>query len=448
MREAAFGAGLIATEDAPNLMLALEPEAAVLAAIAECAGVDRLRFEAGRRLMVVDCGGGTVDITVNEVVEAATPGPLALREIAPPSGGPWGATLVDRNFNNLLRDILGDLYKHVHQGTRLELLQQWEDEKRRVTGAPGEEDDRVSVRTNELVSDLHDWAAGSGGGFARSDLEELIAAYNAREELEGERALQLSKAKKLTIPAHLVQRLFHDVIGRIVEHVRGLLGEVGAIDSIMLVGGFAESKVLQRTLKAEFETAETAVVVPARPGKVVVTGAALFALQPRAIQSRIMRWTYAYVGAERFDPDLHDEEWAYEVKGRERVDVLFPLVQKGDTVAVGEVCTRAGLVPVRDDQEVIDFELFRIDQRIVDPRNPGDAHRPRWIVVDSLSHDPFNPEILERDRCGSLTVPIGNLGRPRNDRKVDLVLQFGSTEVTASAVNLAGESQSCAFRYK
>ncbi len=106
MRQAAFSAGLIASEDASNLMLALEPEAAVLASIADCAPSERERFVRGARLMIVDCGGGTVDITVDEIVESASPGPLALCEIHAPSGGPWGATFVDKLFMNV-RSVVG-----------------------------------------------------------------------------------------------------------------------------------------------------------------------------------------------------------------------------------------------------------------------------------------------------------------------------------------------------
>jgi hypothetical protein len=57
MRYAAFAAGLIKKVDDADLMLALEPEAAVLASIADCAPSERARFVKGTRLMIVDCGG-------------------------------------------------------------------------------------------------------------------------------------------------------------------------------------------------------------------------------------------------------------------------------------------------------------------------------------------------------------------------------------------------------
>ena len=59
-------------------------------------------FKAGTRYIVVDCGGGTVDLTVHEMEESGT-----LKELYKASGGAWGATGVDREFENLLVKIFG-----------------------------------------------------------------------------------------------------------------------------------------------------------------------------------------------------------------------------------------------------------------------------------------------------------------------------------------------------
>jgi hypothetical protein len=46
--------------------------------------------------------GGTVDITVHKVNQDGR-----LHEVYPPSGGPWGGTLVDEYIYNFLEDIFG-----------------------------------------------------------------------------------------------------------------------------------------------------------------------------------------------------------------------------------------------------------------------------------------------------------------------------------------------------
>lgn len=53
--------------------------------------------------MVVDCGGGTVDITVHELLDKQG----TLKELQKASGGPYGSMGVDMEFENFLCDIFG-----------------------------------------------------------------------------------------------------------------------------------------------------------------------------------------------------------------------------------------------------------------------------------------------------------------------------------------------------
>lgn len=55
--------------------------------------------------MVVDCGGGTVDITVHELSDRNGNG--TLRELHKATGGPWGSVRVDNEFVKLLEEIFG-----------------------------------------------------------------------------------------------------------------------------------------------------------------------------------------------------------------------------------------------------------------------------------------------------------------------------------------------------
>lgn len=60
-------------------------------------------FMAGSRYVVVDCGGGTVDITVHEVEKETG----TLKELHKASGGMFGSGNVDDAFIKLMVDIFG-----------------------------------------------------------------------------------------------------------------------------------------------------------------------------------------------------------------------------------------------------------------------------------------------------------------------------------------------------
>ena len=95
MRRAAQRAGLIGLDkdDAERLVIVLEPEAAAIHSMKHDKGTNVSTLDQGKCFMVVDCGGGTVDITVHEIVKHEE-----LKELLPPEGGCYGSTYIDRYF--------------------------------------------------------------------------------------------------------------------------------------------------------------------------------------------------------------------------------------------------------------------------------------------------------------------------------------------------------------
>ena len=103
-----FQAGLGSPARPEQLLIALEPEAASVycrklrratATAAEADEGDELSFSASdARYVVVDCGGGTVDITVHEISAGAEGGGGGgqLREVFKATGGPYGSVSESR----------------------------------------------------------------------------------------------------------------------------------------------------------------------------------------------------------------------------------------------------------------------------------------------------------------------------------------------------------------
>ena len=105
MRRAAFEAGLISEESSDRLELVLEPEAACIACEAENSALEN-----GDTFMVLDCGGGTVDITIHRVAQKM-PDPI-LDELRSPSFEPWGSAFIDAEFEAFLERLVArDLFR-------------------------------------------------------------------------------------------------------------------------------------------------------------------------------------------------------------------------------------------------------------------------------------------------------------------------------------------------
>ena len=104
MRRVAFDAGLIDVLDSSRLLLVLEPEGAAMSTLQTAPAAIKTRFKEGEGVLIIDAGGGTMDITVSEFVGTQ---PIRLSEVLPASGGPWGGTAADQRFLDFLYELLG-----------------------------------------------------------------------------------------------------------------------------------------------------------------------------------------------------------------------------------------------------------------------------------------------------------------------------------------------------
>uniref|UniRef100_A0A3B3Z7D8 Heat shock protein 12B n=1 Tax=Periophthalmus magnuspinnatus TaxID=409849 RepID=A0A3B3Z7D8_9GOBI len=108
MREAAVQAGLVTAATEDKLVIALEPEVASIRCKQLCSE-DFIMAEApdkispGTQYIVVDCGGGTIDITVHDVLEGGQ-----LKELHKASGNDKGGRRVDRKFVQCMREFFCD----------------------------------------------------------------------------------------------------------------------------------------------------------------------------------------------------------------------------------------------------------------------------------------------------------------------------------------------------
>jgi molecular chaperone DnaK (HSP70) len=95
MRRAALHAGLVPQLNSPAVLLCLEPEGASIQCREDSESSLRQTLRLGSVVMVLDCGGGTVDITVHKL-QCQPDEQFLCSELLPSSGGcEWGSRYVD-----------------------------------------------------------------------------------------------------------------------------------------------------------------------------------------------------------------------------------------------------------------------------------------------------------------------------------------------------------------
>jgi hypothetical protein len=367
MRRAAFEAGMIPELDSDRLSLALEPEGAIISSAMDAPPDVRAALRVGSRVMVLDCGGGTVDVTVSEILSNDPP---KLREILAPSGGSWGGTNVDAEFRKFVNDVIlsgsgsgssGEgSDRHADAAASAAALDAWESAKCGWDPADPAHD-------KVIVSGLATVCEFVGGP---EELARRVEAYNAARSLAGAGAVVYRpRSFSLVLPTALVRGFFDACVEPICGHMQRLLVESAEkrkpVSFVFLVGGFAESLYLQRSVREALQTEDglaATLMIPAKPVQCVNRGAAVWGLYPSSfISSRVSKMTVAVSLCERYNPAVHDpiphESYLVTNSSGMWVDnVLVPLIQLNDDIPVDFVVGQE-VCPLRDGQNVVNFNV-------------------------------------------------------------------------------------------
>ncbi|XP_062584704.1 uncharacterized protein LOC134246362 isoform X2 [Saccostrea cucullata] len=423
IRQAAYEGGLVSSQCPEQLIIALEPEAASIYCrklkmyqlvpemneerplqSPKFASVEPMNInpacedlKEGSRYMVVDCGGGTVDITVHQVDKGEK-----LTELYRASGGPYGSVGIDLEFEKVLDMIFG---KNLMENYRQKCPAGWVDlmiafESRKRSASPH----KSSPLNVALPFSFIDYCRK----HKLISMEHIVKRY-------GDKDIQWSRLGMLRLTPEAMKRLFLPTINKIKQAVGDVLNARGARDLnyMFLVGGFAESAVLQDEIRKEFGSL-LKVIIPQGVGLTILKGSVLFGLDPTVVHIRKSRVTYGLGVLNTFRPDLHpvekkmvkeDTEWC--------MDVFDKFVLEDQPMALGDVILRS-YKPACRNQKQIQINIYSAE-------NP-DTH---FITEKGVK------------KCGILSLDLEEdsvceLSR----REIQTRMVFGETEIRVSALDV------------
>ncbi len=390
MRECAVGAGL--PNSADRLLIAVEPEVAALFCHYD-SGLPGVGSP-GDRFMVVDAGGGTVDITAYEVTDKG------LTEIGYTSGGSNGSSYVNQDFveqvvagrvgTDALDRILSD-----DPGAFVALHDEWERVKRNF----------ASTRGRPLVIPL------------AHRLYRLLTV-DERKRLAG---MQDGVEDEIVLAPAEAARLFDRTIDPILALVDDQLKRIGrrSVDRILLVGGFAQSRYLQARLRDHLGD-RVPLLVPSKPAWAVLIGAVHFALEPSKIIGRRARFTY---GVEIHQPFEEGDRFDYQIIRWDGVPMCsrrFDIfVSAGEVVEPGYEVSRT-YTPIKHKQDSMTLPLFT-----------STSKSPRY-VTDSASTTHVGEILVEMQ---------STLALHPSEREIEVTMVFGGTEIDVRAKDLRTGSE-------
>ncbi|OWF47860.1 Heat shock 70 kDa protein 12B [Mizuhopecten yessoensis] len=401
MREAVERTGIARNQ----LILALEPEAAsmlcknlpeVLLLYEHC--TDKVdTFRSGAKYMVFDAGGGTIDITVHEVLKGGF-----LKEIYAANGGDWGGTKVDEAFEEFMESIVGKAaFQHFKDNdipSAIDLQRYFEVKKKTFTG------EDIGTKTTLIVpcSLLKSFRKYNRG----KQIADAIEVYHCSTDVEWKRdKVRLSQKKTLT--------LFEQSFKHITEHVCEILSkpEVKDCEAILMVGGYSECSLLQDAIRTI--AGGIRLIVPSDANLAVLKGAVINGHCPDTVSERICKYTYGTDSRKRFKEGVHRKDYRVIDESGEICckNSFSSLVKKGTHINIGTSSFTDTFSVATLGQTGMCFGLYA-----------------------STSVDPLYITDASCQKIGAITLdmPDTSLGLDRGAR---VTMYFGGSEVELKAVD-------------
>ncbi|XP_011409828.1 PREDICTED: heat shock 70 kDa protein 12A-like [Amphimedon queenslandica] len=414
-----------------KLSLVPEPEAAALycqamnsSHVAKYCDKPSEELCAPEQYIVLDIGGGTVDITAQERNKET--GEIAV--ILAPQGNDCGGMVVNKEFGRILQKLLGE--NETNEFFNLETSFQ------RLLYS---DDGTLKALINYGLFNDFEMQKEIFGRSSNDDAELVVKIPHKITQQYGMEYI-MKNLKKLNDPAidieedsiyikySRVHNLFAPAIKGILDSTQRALLELSKnkassqFKTIYLVGGFGGCKYVYEKVKSfiakEFPSMNYILIVPDNHRLAVVHGAVLYKKAPK-INSRCLNRTYGLAVSVRYNSKTHGKEhFKYNEDGIPICeDAFLTFLQKGTPVSSNEVAVDE-VLPDIDIDRVISIPFYASEEPsleyLTDRPSPG-VIMPMAEKVGELKFELPKGDILHKDQ-----------------RRFQVVLDFSSVEIDAT----------------
>ena len=397
-----------------KLSLALEPECASI----YCQSMsDTAAYCPAQRpyqsncYLVVDIGGGTVDISAHRVSSIPD---RHIQVVHPPTGNDCGGSKVNKEFEKFLEKLVDD-----------------EGFSRYLQEDDPETNAKHSADLNELINETFEEQkiifGNKGGVGARANSKLAIRLPHTFLEVykddidHGIRQMDSSQLEQvgqdLRIKYSMMTDLFKPVVEGMVDRMSQTLTDAEAnVDTIYLVGGFGGSHYIYKVFTEQFGD-RYRYITPEEPDFAVIRGAVLFRKNPDIVHARKVDATYGVGINISFDPLIHNPEYKWiNDDGKEKCSNIFcTVVERGDLVCTEEVFTDI-FYPTEHQQTSMSIEIYSTPEKDV------------WYTTGKRGRGSRDTAQVEICKIGKFVVQMPVLTGDKT-RKVDITFDFSHTEI-------------------
>nr|XP_011450125.2 heat shock 70 kDa protein 12A isoform X1 [Crassostrea gigas] len=318
-KEAAEKAGI----KSDDVMLVYEPEAAALyCRFQNMKNISNAKDDSNlakkTKVLVFDMGGGTTDISV-----IAIKSEKEIHIVERACGGAFGGVFINEKFIQWLEDVFGKeilkKFKTEHRSDYMFLIENFENKKRLIDPST---DKQICFQIPSSLKSMAEnlWEYSIQDRFKKMEIN----------------AVQVKGRGKLFFPSSfLLENFIIPIAKNIFEELQHILSKHGDIDSVLAVGGLAQSPAVVSEIRKYVR--DIPVYVPFDSSLAVVSGAVLYGHENNIIKARVCPYSY---GIQTMRPFINgdDENKKVVQEGETWCKQCFRALYKaGDLVKLGAV---------------------------------------------------------------------------------------------------------------
>ena len=382
-----------------KVIIALEPEAASLTMFKDD-NVDQKYKEKGKVFMLIDAGGYTLDITINEIVDQEG----NLKQLSPPSGGAYGSMNINDDIIKLVEETFTKEKIYELRKYRYDL---WKTTL-----------DSIERKKKELRDD------GSDSKQYKIDIKfENICELGTLSWILGKKTCSKKISygnveydnQYLYINKDIMKKILLKNVDNIINHIKKLVKEFPKIDLFVLTGGFAKCVLLKQELKRFFNDTykEKQIIYTYKelidPEVSIMKGPALYGVKPSQIISRKSPYT---IGTSVYS--IRKEGTECRNMENYKCKYFDVFIRKGDDIKNNEEISHYG-VPMYEFQDTVSFPLYFSKNR-------------NQIYIDDNAF-----------MVSNFSMPVTERNIPNDQRIYELLMEFGSCITVRGKNMVSGE---------
>ncbi|KAJ6231075.1 hsp70 family protein [Anaeramoeba flamelloides] len=415
MRRAFYKAGLITNKNSVNLLFCYEPEVAAINFFYDQTNKFDLN---NKKLLVVDAGGGTIDITLmksiikNNKIEE-------FEILMVPKGGDFGSIYIDQQFMKFFQSFLNlndnqfnQFKKNCPKGI-LKLLNQWDMIKIGIQIEEMTENDshlfeipRIILRYLKKI-------------FRIEDFEDLADEFNERNRNSGLSEIEWDEDEDLLIIyGDRIKSFFKEPIDKLKEYLNELQKGSEILkqtDIVFFTGGLSNCEYFRKSVQKQLGNNYQYILSP-YPDKSIIIGAVLFGFDPNIVSTRRSQFTYGILHTPIFNPQIHDQNRKIVIinSNNQQIEycqnVFGPIIFRGAKIKLSEPKIEI-VTPIKKNLEEMKITFLRTEKQW----NPNSK---------SIYFDSQGVKIM-----GSVIIPIPESNLSLNKQKLEVSFHFATTEI-------------------